>query len=123
MGEQQLTLWLEQRYLDKKTEHVLRQVAELRQKAAGLEEQMQRLEGERSKLHEEQKRIRENLTSLGDRSSEKDLRERYVRTLGAQEDRLEQIEREIQEHTANRDRCREQINALLADLEYEAAVG
>ena len=123
VGDQQLTLWVEQRYLDRKTEQILRQVVELRQKAAGLEEQIQRLERERSKLHEEQKRIRENLTSLGDRSSEKDLRERYVRTLGTQEDRLEQIEKEIRDHTANRDRCREQINALLADLEYEAAVG
>jgi hypothetical protein len=62
------------------------------------------------------------LQSLGDRSSEKELRERFVRTLNAHEDRLEQIEREVREQGAARDRCREQINDLLARLEYEAAV-
>ena len=50
------------------------------------------------------------------------MRERFVRTLNSQEDRLEQIAREIKEHSGERDRCREQINALLANLEYEAAL-
>ena len=60
--------------------------------------------------------------ALGDRSSEKDLRERFVRTLNAQEDRLEQIDQAIKEHAAARDGLREQMHALLADLEYETAV-
>src|SRR5205814_9643610 len=111
-NDQQLTFWLEQRYLDAKTAKVLRQVVEHRQQTAGLEEQIQRLEKERDKIHAEQKRIRENLQALGDRSSEKELRERFVRTLNVQEDRLEQIEKEI----------REQINKLLAELEYEASL-
>jgi hypothetical protein len=123
INNQQLALWLEQRYLDRKTEQVLRQVIEVRQQAAKVEEQIQRLEKEREKIHNEQKRIRENLQALGDRSSEKELRERFVRILNTQEDRLEQIEKELREQTAARDRCREQIEALLANLEYEAAVG
>jgi hypothetical protein len=122
VGDKQLALWLEQRYLDARTEQVLRQVMELRQQTAGIEEQIKRLEKERETIHAEQKRIRENLQSLGDRSAEKELRERFVRTLNTQEDRLEQIEREMQERQAARDRCREQMNALLAQLEYEAAV-
>jgi hypothetical protein len=122
VGDQQLALWLENRYLDARTEEVLRQVVDLRQQAAGAEERIGRLEKERETIHAEQKRIRENLQSLGDRSSEKELRERFVRTLNAHEDRLEQIEREVREQVAARDRCREQIGGLLARLEYEAAV-
>jgi hypothetical protein len=94
----------------------------MRQQAAGFEAQVQRLQKERDGIHAEQKRIRENLQSLGDRSSEKELRERFVRTLNGQEDRLEQIDREIREQTAARDRCREQINELLGSLDYEAAI-
>jgi hypothetical protein len=120
--DQQLALWLEQRYLDAKTANVLRQVVELRQQTAGLEQHLQWLESERAKIHTEQQRIRENLQSLGDRSSEKELRERFVRTLNGQEDRLEQIDKEVAEQTAARDRCREKINALLAELEYEATL-
>ncbi len=120
--DQQLAYWLDQRYVDARTERVLRQVAEHRQQAALLEQQIQRLEQERSRIHTEQQRIRENLQALGDRSAEKELRERFVHTLNSQEDRLEQIDRELREQTAARDRYREQINQLLAELEYEATI-
>jgi hypothetical protein len=62
------------------------------------------------------------LQALGDRPSEKELRERFVRTLGGQEDRLEKIAGEVQTRTAERDQARSQINTLLAGLEYDAAV-
>ncbi len=122
LSNQQLAAWLEQRYLDKKTSQVLGQVVELRQQAAGFETQIQRLEKEREKIHQEQKRIRENLQSLGDRPSEKELRERFVKTLNAQEDRLESIDKEISKLQTSRDQCREKMNEVLAKLEYEAEV-
>jgi hypothetical protein len=122
VSDQQLAYWIEQRYLDAATEKLLRKVVDLRQRAAGIEAQIARLEKERDAIHAEQKRIRENLGSLGDRPSEKDLRERFVRTLNAQEDRLEAIERELKQRHDERDRCREEIAALLAGLEYEAKV-
>ncbi len=119
---QQLTFWIEQKYLDAATEHVLRQVIELRRQAAWHEEKLKALEKERDAIHAEQKRIRENLQSLGDRPSEKELRERFVRTLNTQEDRLEEIEREAREQRAGRDRGREEINRLIGTLAYEATV-
>ncbi len=119
---QHLAAWIDQKYLDEPTAQVLRQVVELREQAAALDAKAQRLDQEREKIHQEQKRIRENLQALGDRASEKELRERFVRTLHAQEDRLEESERAQREHAAERDRCRERINELLARLEYEAAV-
>jgi hypothetical protein len=122
VGDQQLAVWVEQRYLDPRTESLLQQVVELRQQAAGFEEQWQRLETERETIHGEQKRIRENLQAVGDRSAEKELRERWVRTLGAQEDRLEAIEKGQGEQLAGRDRCREQIGKILATLTYEATL-
>jgi hypothetical protein len=113
---------LEQKYVDARTEQVLRQLIALQRTAAEREEQLKNLREEGERIHGEQGRIRENLQALGDRSTEKELRERFVRTLNSQEDRLEQIAREIQQRTSERDRCREQINALLANLEYEAAL-
>jgi hypothetical protein len=122
LNEHQLGLWLDQRYLDDQTEQQLRQVVELRQQLATIENQIELLQQDRDTIHNEQKRIRENLHSLGDRTAEKDLRERFVRTLHSQEDRLEQIEREYRSQVAARDRCRERIYGLLADLQYDAAV-
>jgi hypothetical protein len=122
VSDQQLAYWIEQRYLDAATQKLLRKVVDLRQQAAGIEAQIARLEKERDGIHAEQKRIRENLQSLGDRPSEKDLRERFVRTLNSQEDRLEAIERELRQRQDERDKCREEITALLAGLEYEAKI-
>jgi hypothetical protein len=119
---EQLGLWLQQRYVDARTEQVLRQVIETQHEVADLERQMARLEEERQRIHAEQGRIRENLQALGDRSAEKELRERFVRTLAGQEDRLAQIATTTDTLTAQRDRCRERINALLASLEYEATL-
>jgi predicted nucleic acid-binding Zn-ribbon protein len=120
--DQQLAFWISQRYLDAATEKLLRKVVDLRQTAAGIEAQIGRLEKERDGIHAEQKRIRENLGSLGDRPSEKDLRERFVRTLNSQEDRLEAINRELRQRHDEREKVREEIGTLLAGLEYEAKV-
>ncbi len=117
-----LNLWIKQRYLDERTERVIRQALDLRKKVADAEEQIQRVERERATIQTEQERVRENLKALGDRASEKELRERFIRTLNAQEDRLERIESEVAAQTAERDECRARVNDLLARLEYEADV-
>jgi hypothetical protein len=122
VNDQRLSFWIDQRYLDETSTSTLKQVLELRQEIAGLDAQIQALEQERGLIHNEQQRIRNNLQALGDRPSEKDLRERFVRTLNAQEDRLEKIDRELKEYHAARDRCREKMNTLLAKLEYDAAI-
>lgn len=120
-SDEQLNAWLEdRRYLDNSSKKALKQVIELRHRAAGFEEQLRALEREREAIHAEQKRIRENLQSLGDRPSEKELRERFVRTLNTQEDRLEQIQRDVRERTAARDECREKLNEVLLKLDYES---
>ena len=64
--------------------------------------------------------MRENIKSLGDRASEKELRERFVRTFTVQEDRLEAIEKQIAAATVEGDKLRQQVAGLLARLNYEA---
>ncbi len=121
-NDQQLALWLEQRYLDSRTEAGLRRVVQTRHEAAEVEEQLRQLEAYRGTIYTEQQRIRENLQALGDRPTEKELRERFVRTLNTQEDRLEQIEQEMTKLKKDRDRYRGQLNQLLGELEYEATM-
>jgi hypothetical protein len=117
----QLALWLEQKYVDEKTEKALRQVIEQQRRLAGLDSEIAALRKEVETIHAEQKRIRENLQALGDRAGEKQLRERFVRTLDGQEDRLGQIAAEVKERTAQRDLCQEELDRLLGGLEYETA--
>ena len=119
---QSLGVWLDQKHVDARTEGVLRQVIEAQNRVADLDGRLVRLEEERTRITQEQGRIRENLTALGERASEKDLRERFVRTLNAQEDRLEKIAAEFAAATGERDSAREQVGRLLGALEYEGAV-
>src|SRR5262249_39125674 len=111
-----LGVWLDQKHVDAKVEAILRQVVEAQGRVAQVSAALDRLNAERERIHQEQGRIRENLQSLGDRSSEKELRERFVRTLGAQEDRIEQIDRETAERTAEREAARQRVSELIAGL-------
>lgn len=123
VNDEQLGFWLEQKYLDRRTADLLRDILAKRQEIAGVEAQIQALEKERGAIHADQKRIRENLQALGDRSSEKDLRERFVRNLNQQEDRLEAIEKELQKLSKQRDRLREEMDKQLGKIEYDTEVG
>jgi len=120
--DKQLTAWVSAKYLDKATEKALKEVLAQRQSVSRIEEKLKQLDDERSKIHAEQKRIRENLGALGDRASEKELRERFISTLGKQEDRLAKITEEEEKLRNDRDTAREKLNDLLAKLEYEATV-
>ncbi len=120
--DKQLSAWISAKYLDKATEKALRDALAQRREVSRIEEKLDQLTSERSKIHAEQKRIRDNLGSLGDRASEKELRERFVATLGKQEDRLAKIEEDEAKLRADRDAAREKLNALLGALEFDAEV-
>ncbi len=119
IDEIKLTFWLKQGYLDARTEKALRLVLELKQQVASIAQQIRKREAERATIHKEQQRIRENLQALGDRASEKELRERHVRSLNTQEDRLEAIEAEIRSLNKESDECWEKVNDAVTKLEYE----
>jgi uncharacterized coiled-coil protein SlyX len=116
----QLELWIDQHYLDEPTAGVIRQAIALRQLLTEAEEKIRRLEAERKTIHTEQARIRENIKSLGERASEKELRERFVRTFTTQEDRLEAIDKQIAACNLESDKLRQQVADLLSRLNYEA---
>jgi hypothetical protein len=115
-----LNIWIGQKYLDAKTQKTLKQAIDLRQEAAKIDRLLQDLEKQRLSVHDEQKRIRENLQAIGDRPGEKELRERYLKTLNSQEDRLEKIDKDAKKNIEARDDCREKMNVILAKLEYDA---
>lgn len=117
-----LSVWIDQKYLDRRTEKILKQAIDLKHEVGNLDAELRAMVKQREEIHTEQKRIRENLQSIGDRPGEKELRERYLRTLGAQEDRLEKIAAECEAKARAREQSREKMNDLLAKLEYDANI-
>ncbi|HYH64001.1 MAG TPA: DUF4139 domain-containing protein [Urbifossiella sp.] len=118
----QLGGWVSAAWLDAATEAALRDVLAARAEAAGFEARLAALAQERASIAADQKRLRDNLGSLGDRATEKELRERFVRSLGLQEDRLEEMKAEEAKLTAARDAARARLAARLAALDYDGAV-
>ena len=96
-----VAVWLKQKLIDTSTDKALKAVFAARDREAYLQAAIARLDQERSQIHADQKRLRENLTALGERSSEVKLRERLVLTLTKQEDRLAMID--VEQATNTRD--------------------
>lgn len=122
VNDHQFGAWVQGKYFDAAVQTALQSAFAIRSQVAGMDETVARLDQERAKLHEEQKRIRENLAPLGDRASEKDLRERYIRTLGKQEDRLEAIEKERAGAVSARDAARQELNDAIAAIRSDRKV-
>jgi len=118
----QLGGWVSAAWLDAATEAALRDVLAARAEVAGFEARLAALAQERAAIGADQKRLRDNLGSLGDRATEKELRERFVRSLGLQEDRLEEMKADEIRLTADRDAARARLAARLAALDYDGAV-
>ncbi len=118
----QLAAWISAKYIDKKTAKVLEESFQIRHKIATLENTLNQGEAERNKIHAEQTRIRGNLDSLGDRTSEKELRERFVKTLGQQEDRLEAINKQSEKLRGEIDTLRQTLAEKLNELSFETTL-
>jgi hypothetical protein len=122
LTDNQFAAWVSAKYLDKALENALRDLLAQQHAVSQIEYKLNKLNEERGKIHTDQQRVRENLGALGDRASEKELRERFVATLGKQEDRLAAMLAEEETLRADRDAARDKLNELLAKLEYDAEV-
>jgi hypothetical protein len=115
--------WIEQKYIDAPTRKLLDRIRGFQDRLGILQRQINELEQERGTIHTEQGRIRENLQALGDRSSEKEFRERLVRTLNEQEDRLNAITQAIRTHREELTQVTEERNITISQLDTEAVAG
>ncbi|MGF1581625.1 MAG: hypothetical protein ACFCD0_20035 [Gemmataceae bacterium] len=118
----QLDFWLSQRYFDEKTAKTLQDALAKRQEQSQFEAQIDRLTEERTRIMQEQARLRDNLKALADQSAAKELRERYLRSMTDHEDRLEAIDKDREQLTEVRNRVRDEMQAILDSLEYDAVV-
>jgi len=106
----QLRAFLTSRLLDTATVLALGEVLKLYQQVDAAETQLHELDQQREAIFKQQRQIRGNLEPLGREGEEGALRQRYVATLGALEDRLATLAAE-----------EARLRALIARLEEQAA--
>ncbi|NOK36185.1 hypothetical protein HMI49_23570 [Corallococcus exercitus] len=120
LGLEEVTFFLDSRFIDPRVAQALRDVVAMREKLSQVAQDIQRLNEERTQLFKDQERIRSNIDSLKSGASQRELVERFVTKLNAQEDRLESIGRELERLEQERTRLQTEANQRIESLSYEA---
>jgi len=104
--DQQVAIFVRDKVLSASLEAALREVIARKATIARLTGETARRQSELDQIARDQERVRENMRSLKGSSEERQLLQRYVKQLDAQETRIEALRREIQSLQA--DRAKEQ---------------
>ncbi len=120
VSRDQIGVWLESRYIDRKTMDVLRGLVELNEKAAALLRKIEAREVEIKEIFQNQERLRKNLQALGNSQDERGLRERYVAEMAREEDRLRDDRGEIKAMRQELEKLEKELASRVGRLSYEA---
>ncbi len=122
-GRDQLQFFLGSRFIDQRIHDALAQVLVLKEQLAQVQSEEQRLVQERGTVHKDQERLRANLGALQSGADQRDLSERIVAKLGAQEDRLEKIEETLTALAGKRTALQQEVQSRISQLAFTAELG
>ncbi len=89
--------------LDTKTRKIFEKLASMRAEVDHLQDQINQLNREKQKIYNDQKRLRDNIRAISGKNS---VKTRYINQMDEQEDRLEQIDEQLE--NAQRQKARAQ---------------
>ncbi len=88
--------YVKKKFIAPEIETQLKEIAELIQNLNDLRAKEEKLNEERNIMTDEQSRLRENISVLGEDTQSISLKERYIKKLSDQENRFEEINKELQ---------------------------
>ncbi|PIE06338.1 MAG: hypothetical protein CSA75_00045 [Sorangium cellulosum] len=115
--------WVSSQYIDPATRQILDELTALNETAAELARQTEEREAEIEEIFSNQERLRTNLQALGSSHDEKELRERYVAELAAEEDKLRVVRAEIRRLKVDRKQADANLRSRIANLNIERKLG
>jgi len=117
-----IKFFLDQKMINPEVEKALRRIVTQKNDIAVLEAVISGRRAQVSSISEDQQRVRENMKALKGSAEEKALVERYVRELNQQEDRVQELRREIGEMQQKRDAAQSTLNAMIEALQMEVTL-
>jgi hypothetical protein len=114
-----LAVWVSARSIDAETEKSLREVAGRLAAIDALEQKIGVLEAERGGIFTDQQRLRENLQRLGQSPDEARLRQRYVKQLDDQENRIAAMKTDKETLESERETARRQLDEFIRQLSID----
>jgi uncharacterized protein YoxC len=117
LSRDNLDLFIRQRSINDDVRQKLEKLIDLRARIAEIEEKLKTLEEEETAISEDQARLRENIETLAKTPEAKQLIARYIAKANEQETRIEQITKERQTLTAERERLERELAAAIRAFE------
>lgn len=100
-------------------ERSLKPVIDKKTELSVIERRLNALTSERNTIAQDQQRLRENMKALRGSSEEKQLLQRYTRQLDQQETRLDALQTDIARATAELEKGRAELSALIGSTTFE----
>ncbi len=113
---EQVTIWLKEKSIDPEVEKALSAIMAKKAEINDLQRKAANLEEEQSGIFRDQARVRDNLQRLGRTTEEDALRQRYVRQLNEQENRLGEIKTEQAKIESARAAAQKQLDDMIEKL-------
>jgi predicted nucleic acid-binding Zn-ribbon protein len=115
----QVALFVKQRSVNPELEAALRRVLAQKDAVSGLESQKSAREEDIEQIFDDQQRLRENMKSLKGSVEEKALLQRYTQQLNAQETRLEELRKEVQQLSQQKEAAQAVLDRTIEELAFD----
>jgi len=119
---EQIAVWVRDRSLDAETEKALQNIVSKKNEISAIAKQIETLANEQSQIFSDQERIRNNVARLGQTPDEASLRQRYIKQLNEQENRLEAIKTERQKLETSRNNAQKQLDDLIQTMSLDKKI-
>ncbi len=118
----QIALWVRDRSIDAEIEKALKTIADKKNEVNALAQKIAALDREQNEIFKDQERVRSNLQRLRQTPEEATLRQRYIRQLDNQENRLEAMRNERETLEASRMAAQRQLDDLIQKLSLDKKI-
>ena len=119
VNSDQIAIWVSSRSIDSETEKLLRDVADRQAKISDMERRIVAFDSEQAEIFKDQERVRENLQRLGQSPDEASLRQRYIRQLDSQENRIAAIKTDKEKLESERNAARKQLETFIQEISID----
>jgi len=122
LDEKQVTLLVENQSLTPAAQQALHKVLDQKNQVGALENEISSRQHEIDAIARDQARVRENMKALKGSSEEKALLQRYARQLDQQEDRLNNLQKEINDLNAKKAQADVELDRIVQAIAMDESL-
>jgi len=116
---EQILVWVEAKQIDPETEKALRAITAKKTELSEITNRIALMDREQAEIFRDQERVRSNVQRLGQSPDEATLRQRYIRQLDLQENRIGAMRAEKDKLETSRGALQKQLDDMIQNLSID----